>query len=63
MKERMEEPKTLHIISGDMLLFPHDFKLIKALQKSESYFSSVGKWDIQCTQGVSMNMYAKNIPK
>lgn len=39
------------------------FRLIKTLQKRELYVNYVGKWDIQYTQGVSLNMYAKNIPK
>lgn len=38
-------------------------RLIKEQQKSKFYFNSMGNWDIQYTQGVSMNMYAKNIPK
>ena len=39
------------------------YGLIKALQESELCFHCMGNWDIQCIQGVSMNIYGKNIPK
>lgn len=34
------------------------FRLIKARQKPDSYCN----WDIESSQGVSINMYAKNVP-
>lgn len=63
MKERIKSLKYVILSQVTCLHSSMIFRLIKALQKSELFLNSAGKWDIQYTQGVSLNMYAKNITK